>query len=147
MGEGRGMRLRLTALAATLAFVAGLLVAVPLAAPAGAHGGACDAYAQKPKLVRPGEMEVFGSFWCPSAHQKVVLTVQIQARAKGATTWKHYHEETVSKSGVTTIALGYRYAHHCNIDFRTVVKGLAGSSGTTTHSKTVRSAALKTRCA
>jgi hypothetical protein len=140
------MRLRALVLVAAVTLAASALATVPSASPALAHGGSCDAFARKPRIVSGRDMEVFGSFWCPRGHQKISITVVIQGREPGGK-WGRWRAQSVSRSGGTSIGHSYKEPYYCDYQFRTVVKGLAGSSGTTTHSRTVRSKALKASCA
>jgi hypothetical protein len=140
------MRRRVLAMVAALGLAASVLAMVPTASPAVAHGGSCDAYARKPRIVSGNRMEVFGSFWCPRGHQKISITVVIQAREPGGK-WGRWRADSVSRSGGTSIGHSYEETYYCDYHFRTVVKGLAGSSGTTTHSRRVKSSALKAACA
>jgi hypothetical protein len=140
------MQRRVLVLVVAVAITASVLATVPSAAPALAHGGSCDAFARKPRIVSGRNMEVFGSFWCPRGHQKISITVVIQGREPGGT-WGRWRADSASRSGGTSIGHSYQETYYCDYQFRTVVRGLAGSSGTTTHSRTVRSPALKASCA
>ena len=77
------LRSRVAALLVALVVGAAGLVAVPMASPASAHGGACDAHARKPKFVDERTVKVSGWFSCPKGHQKMTITVELWVRFSG----------------------------------------------------------------
>lgn len=139
---------RLLCLVVAVLVAAPVLVAVPLAEPATAHGGACTVYAPKPRYVSGGDIKVFGSFSCPIAHQKISVIVRVEARSRVSGEWSHYMTDSRSRSGAKYVSLGFTVNQYCNISgYRTIVKGLAGSSGTVTHSRAATSPTLGISCA
>ena len=138
---------RILGVAAATLCIATVLIAVPLSAPVQAHGGACSVAAPQPRYVN-GDIRVEGAFSCPTTHQTTSISVRVEAKGAISGDWAHYGTFSRSTSGTRSISLATTVNQLCSVSaYRTVVKGLAGSSGTVTHSRSAQSPELRIRCA